>query len=268
MQVLEQRVPVRALQLVDRFDGGLGVARAVARPGGEQRRCEIGDRPAHRLRQILLGAAVLLLLERAHPDDQPGDPVVAVERDHLLGEPRRPPRRRLPPAPRGRRVAAVRCSSDRCAAPRDNRRRRRRRRAACRHDAPRDSCPTSTAGPVRPPPARRSGICGGFCEVPCADSVAGRHQRRRAKQQRLPDGEFSSKRSRVNASMGGGAPALRVGRRMDFLQPPARTAEPRAAMPVCRTLQTAVWQYRDRTARTCLTCWNISARRRLRAAPR
>ena len=54
VQVLEQRVPVGALQLVDRLDRGLGFAGAVARPGGEQGRGEIGDRPAHRLRQVLL----------------------------------------------------------------------------------------------------------------------------------------------------------------------------------------------------------------------
>ena len=53
VQVLEQRVPVGALQLVDRLDGGLGVARAVGRPGGEQRGGEIGDRSAHRLHQVL-----------------------------------------------------------------------------------------------------------------------------------------------------------------------------------------------------------------------
>ena len=89
MQVLEQRVPVRALQLVDRLDRGLGLARAMARPGGEEGCCEISDRPAHRLREVLLRRLIFLLLERLHADDQAGDPVVAVNRGDLLGKPRR-----------------------------------------------------------------------------------------------------------------------------------------------------------------------------------
>ena len=156
MQVLEQRVPVGALQLVDRLDGALGVAGAVARPGGEQRGGEIGDRPAHRLRRdSACASGVFLLLERAHAEHQPGDAVVLVELDAPARRAGPPPRRRLPPAPRGRRAPAARCSSDRRAARRGNRRRRRRRRAACRHGARRDSCRRPTCATIHAPTARR-----------------------------------------------------------------------------------------------------------------
>ena len=46
------RVPVRTGEPVDRRDRALGVAGAVHGPGREQRRGQIGDRPADRLRQI------------------------------------------------------------------------------------------------------------------------------------------------------------------------------------------------------------------------
>ena len=48
-----------------------------------------GDRPAHRLGEVLLGDGVLLLLERAHAEHQPRDAVVLVELDDLVGKPDR-----------------------------------------------------------------------------------------------------------------------------------------------------------------------------------
>jgi hypothetical protein len=121
VQILEQRVPVGALQLVDRLDAGLGIARAVARPGGEQRGGEIGDRPAHRLRQVLLGDRVFLLLERVHADHQPGDAVVLVELTTCSAS--RTASSTSPSASTDRKARSrSSCSSDRRAAPRGNRR--------------------------------------------------------------------------------------------------------------------------------------------------
>ena len=89
VQVLEQRIPVGALQLVDRLDGGLGIVGAVACPGGQQGGGEIGDRPAHGLGEVLLGERVFLLLERVHADNEASNAVVLVELDNLVGEPDR-----------------------------------------------------------------------------------------------------------------------------------------------------------------------------------
>ena len=86
MQVLEDRVPVRAGKLVDRRHGALGVAGAIHGPGREQRRGQIGDRPADRLRQVAARGGILLALERLHADHQPGDAIVLVGLHDALGK--------------------------------------------------------------------------------------------------------------------------------------------------------------------------------------
>ena len=126
MQVLEDRVPVRPGELVDRRHRGLGVAGAIQRPGREQRRGQIGDRAAHRLRQSAARGAVLLVLERVHAEHQLGDAVALVGLRDAFGEFHRLRRRRRRPAATGRRGRAARRSSGRASAPRGNRRRRRR----------------------------------------------------------------------------------------------------------------------------------------------
>ena len=75
MQVLEDRVPLRPGQLVDRRHGALAVVRSVHAPGGEQRRRQIGNRPPDRGADIAAGDGILLLLEGAHAEHQPGDAV-------------------------------------------------------------------------------------------------------------------------------------------------------------------------------------------------
>ena len=214
MQVLEERVPFGALQLVDGFDGALGVVRAIARPGGEQRGGKVGDRAAHRLRKILLGKRILLLLERTHAER----PAARCGRCGPASAPARPVAplrpRRLPRAPRGTRAARARCSSDRCAAPRGNRRRRHPRRAARRRDGPRDSCRTRRGAPIHPPTARMK---------PAAASRSRRIPSTGALSIAMPSATPARRRNwvetiTVRASMGGAAPALRVGRRMAFLQ--------------------------------------------------
>src|SRR4029079_10621130 len=87
VQVLEQRIPVGALQLVDRLDGGLGFVCAIAPPGGEQGGGKVGNRAAHRLGEVLLRDRVFLLLERVYADNEAGNAVVLVELEDLLGEP-------------------------------------------------------------------------------------------------------------------------------------------------------------------------------------
>ena len=73
MQVLEDRVPIRAGEVIEGIDRAARIAGAGQRPCRQQRRRQIGYRAAHRLRETLAGERVLLLLERPHADDQPRD---------------------------------------------------------------------------------------------------------------------------------------------------------------------------------------------------
>ncbi len=86
MQVLEDRIPFRTGQLVDSGDRGLGIARAVARPARQQRRDQVGDRPADRLVDVELRGRVFLLLEVAHAHHQPRDAVGLVDGQDAVGE--------------------------------------------------------------------------------------------------------------------------------------------------------------------------------------
>ncbi len=79
MQILEDRIPVRARQLVHGVGRGARIAGAGERPGRQERRGEIGHRAAHRLGKILPGGGIVLLLERANADDQMGDAVGVVD---------------------------------------------------------------------------------------------------------------------------------------------------------------------------------------------
>ena len=191
--------------------------------------------------------------------------------DDLLGE----PDRLLDVAFRQHRqegaLAEVRCSSDRREAPRGNRRRPRPRRAACRRGAPRDSCPTATARASSLADGTKAWVGGGFCEAPGPTGVAGRQQRRR-RQARTP-----AKAAKVHRNGHGRMPpwaAMRqpsaVARRMDFLQAARKDQElcDRLGVSSRNTLLTAVWRHRDQIGRNRFTYWNISARRRLPAAPR
>ena len=60
--------------------------RPVLRPGRDQRRGQIGDRAAHRLRDVLARRLILLLLQRAHAEHEPRDAMGLVELDDALGE--------------------------------------------------------------------------------------------------------------------------------------------------------------------------------------
>ena len=86
MQILEDRIPFRTGQLVDVGDRGLGVAGAVAGPARQQRRDQIGDRPADRLVDVELRGRIFLQLEIAHADHQPGDAIGLVDRQDAVGE--------------------------------------------------------------------------------------------------------------------------------------------------------------------------------------
>ena len=86
MQVLEDRIPLGARELVDAGRGGLHVARARLRPAREQHRHEIGDRSAHRLIDVLLRGRVVLLLQRAHADHEARDAVGLVGLQDLFRE--------------------------------------------------------------------------------------------------------------------------------------------------------------------------------------
>ncbi len=85
MQVLEDRVPVRACELVDRSDRAFGVAAAIHRPCAQQSRGQVGDRPADRLDEVRPRRRILLLLERAHADNQPRNTIVLVVLQDAFG---------------------------------------------------------------------------------------------------------------------------------------------------------------------------------------
>ena len=67
MQILEDRVPVRPDSLSIEIDRGLGFARRRLRPGRQQRRGQIGDRPAHRLGQLRRAAGYCFCLSARTP---------------------------------------------------------------------------------------------------------------------------------------------------------------------------------------------------------
>jgi len=87
MQLLEDGVPIRAGELVDGVGRLLRLGRVRHRPGRQQCRGEVGDRPADRLGELAARDPILLLLERAHPKDQPRDTIVLVDLQNALGEP-------------------------------------------------------------------------------------------------------------------------------------------------------------------------------------
>ncbi len=86
VQVLEQRIPFRPGQLVDVGDRRLGVAAAIGGPARQQRRDQVGDRPADRLIDVELRAGVFLQLQVTHADHQTSDPVGLVDGQDLVGE--------------------------------------------------------------------------------------------------------------------------------------------------------------------------------------
>ena len=86
VQILEDRIPFRAGQLVDIGDRRLGVAGAIGGPARQQRRHQIGDRSADRLIDVDLRGRVFLLLEVADADHEAGDAVGLVQRQDAVGE--------------------------------------------------------------------------------------------------------------------------------------------------------------------------------------
>ena len=86
MHVLEQRIPLRAGQLVDIGDRALDVVGAVAGPARNQRRDQIGDRSADRLVDVDLGSGVFLLLEVADADHEAGDAIGLVDGQDAVGK--------------------------------------------------------------------------------------------------------------------------------------------------------------------------------------
>ena len=86
MQVLEERIPFRAGQLVDIGDRRLAVAGAVAGPARQQRRHQVRDRPADRLVDVGLRGRVFLQFQVAHADHQARDAIGFVDRQDAVGE--------------------------------------------------------------------------------------------------------------------------------------------------------------------------------------
>ena len=86
VQVLEDRVPFRTGQLVDIGDGGLAVAGAVTGPARQQRRDQIGDRPADGLVDVELRGRIFLLFQVAHADHQPRHAIGFVDGEDAIGK--------------------------------------------------------------------------------------------------------------------------------------------------------------------------------------
>ena len=86
MHVLEDRVPVRSGEPVERVDCRMRIAGAGIGPSREQGGGEIGDRTADRLREILPCQRILLLLERAHAEHKPRDPIAAIDLHQTIGQ--------------------------------------------------------------------------------------------------------------------------------------------------------------------------------------
>src|SRR5262245_19125850 len=86
MEVLENSVPVRAGQLVQRLDCGAAVASAGLRPGRQQSRREVGDRTADRLREILPRRGIAFLFKLAYAQHQSRNAVVPIHSEQAFAE--------------------------------------------------------------------------------------------------------------------------------------------------------------------------------------
>src|SRR5262249_60214482 len=86
MQLLEDRVPIGARKLVDGVGRLFCLRRVCHRPGRQQRRGQVRAGPADRLRQLTARERVLLLLDRAHPENEPRDAVILVDLQNAFGE--------------------------------------------------------------------------------------------------------------------------------------------------------------------------------------
>src|SRR5262249_3218065 len=86
MRLLEDGIPIRAGELVDGVGRPLRLGRVRHRPCRQQRRCEVGDRPTDRLGELAARNRILLLLDRAYPEDEPRDAIVLVDLQNALGE--------------------------------------------------------------------------------------------------------------------------------------------------------------------------------------
>ena len=86
MHVLEDRIPVRPGEPVERVDCRMRIAGAGIGPGRQQRGGKIGNRAADRLREILPRQRILLLLERADAEHKPRDPIAAIDLHQTVGE--------------------------------------------------------------------------------------------------------------------------------------------------------------------------------------
>ena len=86
MQLFEYRVPIGAGELIDGIGRLLRLGRICHRPGRQQRRSKIGDRSANRLSKLFTCRRVLLLFDRAHPENEPCDAVVLVDLQNALSK--------------------------------------------------------------------------------------------------------------------------------------------------------------------------------------
>ena len=150
MHVLEDRVPVRSGEPVERVDCRMRIAGAGIGPSREQGGGEIGDRTADRLREILPCQRILLLLERAHAEHKPRDPIAAVDLHQTIGQ--AAGLLDIAFGEHGEEGAAEQLRIARIGLQHVEviSGRGRRNRARCRHAGPRDSCPrrSHARGPV------------------------------------------------------------------------------------------------------------------------
>ena len=86
MLVLENRVPVGPLQAVDHLDCGLGIVRAVLRPGDQKGSGKVGYRAAHRLREVEACLLPLLGLDPAYAEHKACGAIVLGNLQHAFGQ--------------------------------------------------------------------------------------------------------------------------------------------------------------------------------------
>src|SRR5215510_186887 len=85
MQILEDRVPLRSGEVIDRRNRALAVIGGKCAPRGKQGCRKVGDRAANRLRQVAPRSDILLALEQIYAKHQASDAIVLVGQRYALG---------------------------------------------------------------------------------------------------------------------------------------------------------------------------------------
>ena len=183
----------------------------------QQRRRKIGDRTAHRLRELLARRRVLLLLDRPHAEHEARDAVVLVDLQQPLRQPHGLVDLAVLEHRREGAARAVRDCADRRATPRGSRSLPRRRRGRRPRAARPDSCPTPRRAETRAQPS-----AAGWSAALCGRDARPYQQGRKRRQGRPQDRNrrnHGSVNSIWRSALGA---AAYIQARMTFLRPPRK----------------------------------------------